>query len=65
MVQFTWSSPKMYTKNRKSNFGTIPYPYDRNDPFDSKNKTVRQDFDWVKIEEDIISSYVWIPLLGA
>ena len=55
----------MYTKYRKSNFGPIPYLYDRNNPFDSKNKIVRQNFDWVKIEEDIISSYVWILLLGA
>ena len=65
MVQFTWSPPKMYTENRKSNFSPILYPYDRNDPFDSKNKTVRQNFDWIKIEEDIISSYIWILPLGA
>ena len=50
MVQFTWSPPKFYTKNRKPNFGPIPYLYERNDPFDSKNKIVRQNFDWVKIE---------------
>jgi len=55
----------MYTQNRKANLGPFPYPSDRNDPFDSKNKTVRQIFDWVKIEGVIVSRPVWISPMGA
>ena len=65
MVPFTWSPPKMYTRNKKTNFRPFPYPSDRNDPFDSKNKTVRQIFDWVKIERVIILKPVQISPLGA
>jgi len=65
MVSFTWSPPNMYTRNRKANLGPFPYPSDRNDPFDSKNKTVRQIFDWVKIEGVIVSRPVRISPMGA
>jgi len=65
MVSSTWSPPKMYSQNRKANFGPIPYPSDGNDPFDSKNKTVRQIFDWVKIEGVITSRPVLILPMGA
>ena len=65
MVPFTWSPPNMYSQNRKSNFGPFPYPSDRNDPFDSKNKAVRQIFDWVKIEGVIILKPVWISPTSA
>ena len=52
--------------NRKANLGPFLYPSDRNDPFDSKNKTVRQIFDWVKIEGVIITlRQVWISPMGA
>ena len=64
MVPFTWSPPNMYTQNRNANFGPFPYPSDRNDPFDSKNKTIGQIFDWVKIEEVITSRPVQISPLG-
>ena len=65
MVPFTWSPPNMYTQNRNANFGPFPYPSDRNDPFDSKNKTVRRIFDWVKIEGVITLRPVRISPLGA
>ena len=50
MVQFTWSPPVLYNRNRKAKSWPISYPTDKKHPFEHGNISVRQIFIYSKTE---------------
>ena len=57
--------PKVYSQNRRSNFGPFSYPFDRDIPFYGRNKFVRPIFILVTIEGVINFGLTLISPLGA
>ena len=50
MVPIVQTPPKLYSQNRGSSFGPFSYSFDRNIPFDGRNKSSRPIFIPVTIE---------------